>query len=289
MKGKSNLLHSRRDFLNRPPQWPKEWPLPTIEDQIRLEEEMVREGVARFDKMKNELIEKKREGRTKHGRTLVASLVDKVAEGVREIIETPTCGRDITRKKLLKADPEKVAYLSLITVVDYLGSKMPLTGVAKRVGQFIEDQLLIEAWVEQDKDHAIRRVTELAEKTLTGRYRSSQSLKYYARTTEEFEDAEQHFWTNRECIHVGVRLIDNIIRTTGIIKLKLVPISRGKTQNFIEPTEETLEWVKRFNEFHEGAKPRFAPCIIEPRDWVSPFDGGYYSDLNNKIKLVKKY
>lgn len=261
----------------------------TVDDQISLELQMVEEGVRRYERMQRELTEKNCESRTKHGRTLVAQLVGKVAEGIREIQETPTCGRDIARKKLDGADADQVAYLSLITVVDYLGSKMPLTAVAKRVGQFVQDQLLIQAWVAVDEHHALKRVNELTEKTLTGRCRSSDSLRYYVRTTEEFEDAEKHIWTSKETIHVGVRLIDNIIRTTGLVKLQLTPISKGRVQNFIVATDNTLEWVKRFNEFHSGAKPRYSPCIIEPRDWISPFDGGYYSELNSKIKLVKKY
>jgi DNA-directed RNA polymerase len=281
------LLHERRDFFEGPHEGPNEWP--TVEDQIALELEMVQEGARRYERMQTELVEKNCESRTKYGRTLVSQLINKVSEGVKEIQDTPTNGRDITRKKLTGANPDRVAYLSLITVVDYLGSKMPLTAVAKRVGQFIQDQLMIEAWVAVDEAHAKRRVQELAEKTLTGRCRSSDSLRYYARTTDEFEEYEQYFWTTKEMIHVGVRLIDNIIRTTGLVSLQLVPISKGKVQNFIVATDNTLDWVKRFNEFHSGAKPRFSPCIIEPRDWVSPFDGGYYSELNSKIKLVKKY
>lgn len=281
------MLHERRDFFEGPHEWPEQGP--TVDDQIALELEMVQEGINRYNRMQRELVDKNCESRTKYGRTLVAQLLNKVADGIREIQDTPTNGRDITRKKLATANADEVAYLSLITVVDYLGSKMPLTAVAKRVGQYVQDQLLIQAWVDVDENHAKRRVTELAEKTLTGRCRSSDSLRYYVRTTEDFVDYEEHLWSNKEMIHVGVRLIDNIIRTTGMISLQLVPISKGRVQNFIVATDNTLDWVKRFNEFHSGAKPRFSPCIIEPRDWISPFDGGYYSELNNKIKLVKKY
>lgn len=281
------MLHQRRDFFEGPHEWPEQWP--TVEDQVQLELEMVSQGVLRYHKMQKELQDKMCESRTKYGRTLIASLVNKVADGIREIQDTPTSGRDISRKKLLNAKADEVAYLSLVTVVDYLGSKMPLTAVAKRVGQFVQDQILIQAWVDVDEAHAKRRVQELTEKTLTGRTRSSDALRYYVTTTEAFEDAEKHLWSNKECIHVGVKLIDNIIRTTGLVKLHLVPISKGKVQNFIVATDETLDWVKRFNEFHEGAKPRFSPCIIPPRDWTSPYDGGYYSELNHQIKLIKKY
>jgi DNA-directed RNA polymerase len=281
------LLHQRRDFFEGPHEWPEQWP--TIEEQVQLELDMVSQGVLRFHKIQQELQEKMCESRTRYGRTLIASLVDKVSAGIKEIQDTPTNGRDISRKKLLKADADEAAYLSLVTVVDYLGSKMPLTAVAKRVGQFVQDQILIKEWIACDEQHAKMRVQELTEKTLTGRSRSSESLRHYVTTTEQFEDAEKHLWSNKECIHVGVKLIDNIIRTTGLVKLNLVPISKGKVQNFIVATDETLEWVKKFNEFHEGAKPRFSPCIIPPRDWVSPYDGGYYSELNNQVKLIKKY
>ena len=83
-----------------------------------------------------------------------------------------------------------------------------------------------------------------------------------------------------------MRLIDIIIRETGIVKVRK-EYHRRKTVVYLQATEDTLEWIKAFNETNESNLPRYSPCIIPPKDWDSFFGGGYYSDHINKKPFLR--
>jgi len=93
-------------------------------------------------------------------------------------------------------------------------------------------------------------------------------------------------WTNEERIHVGMRLVDKIVIKTGLVKLTK-SIKKHKTITYLEATPETLEWVKKFNTFQEVMKPRYAPSIIPPKDWIDVMDGGYHRTVINQLPIVR--
>ena len=100
--------------------------MPTIEEQIMLEYEMVLEGVRRYKHENTKMMDKGLESKTAHGRAIISSVVNNVAEGIRVLQSTTTSNRDIARKKLRDMDADQVAYLALISVVDGISRRMYL-------------------------------------------------------------------------------------------------------------------------------------------------------------------
>jgi len=255
--------------------------VPTVEDQIRLEIEMVQAGVDRFEKQKQRLLESGKESLTKHGRSMVALSIDKVAAGVAEIIEKKSSNRDIAKKKLKGTDCEQVAYIALITVVDALSKRYTLLKIARMVGMHIETQARLKAWVDEQGKLAQKVIDKANEKGDKGFDHKRAGLTH--KMNKEGIEGE---WSNEERIHVGLRLIDKIIVTTGLFHIKTLK-SRGKKTNYLEATAETLEWVKKFNEHRAVAHPRYAPCIIPPKPWTDVWGGGYYSEVINNLPMVR--
>lgn len=259
--------------------------MPTIEDQMMLEYDMVLEGVRRYNHENNKMLEKGLESKTAHGRALISSVINAVADGVRVLQSTTTSNRDIARKKLRDMNPEQVAYLALISVVDGISKRYSLMKVARAVGMYIEDQDRISRWLEAEGDKAKSIIAQANEKTASGRRNKRHGLTHKM-NKDGYENTE---WGNEERIHVGLRMVDVIITTTGIIALRRQTTARNKTTTFVEATPETLEWISNFTQCNETKRPRYSPCIIEPKDWEGVWGGGYYSDVINRLPLVRAH
>ena len=50
----------------------------------------------------------------------------------------------------------------------------------------------------------------------------------------------------------------------------------------MEATPKIIEEIKNFNIKNELLFPKYLPMIAPPRDWTSPFTGGYYGKKYNK-------
>lgn len=259
--------------------------MPTIEDQKQLEYEMVQEGVRRYTNQNQKMLDKGLESRTQHGRALIASVVNAVAEGVIHLQTTTTSNRDITRKKLKDMEADQVAYLALLSVVDGISKRYSLMKVARAIGMFIEDQDRLSRWLEAEGEIARNIITQANEKTASGRTQKRGGLTNKM-NKDGYKETE---WTNEERIHVGLRMVDVIITTTGIVTLRRQTTARNKTTTFVEATPETLEWIRSFNDTQMMRKPRYSPCIIPPQDWEGVWGGGYYSDVINRLPLVRAH
>lgn len=256
--------------------------MPTIDDQIQLEKQMVQAGVERFENQKRKLIEAGKESLTKHGRSIVSVSIDKVAEGVRDIVTNKTSNRDIAKKKLKDMNPEQVAFIALITVIDCLSKRYTLLKIARTVGMHVETQHRCELWVEAQGKVAERMIDQANRKKTGNSFDHKRAGLNHVMRDQDIEGE----WTNEEKIHVGLRLIDKIIVKTALVHIKRLK-ARGKTTSYLEPTEETLEWVRKFNDEKSSAYPRFSPCIIPPKPWTDVWGGGYYSDVINNLPIVR--
>lgn len=258
--------------------------MPTIEEQIELEHEMLCAGISRYDTQNLKLSGQSQESKTTYGRALIAGVVTQVTEGVIEL-QTPSQSsrRCIARGKLKDMNAEQVAYLALVSVIDSVSKRYSLLKVARAVGMHIEDQDRLSQWVAGEGESAKNVLNKANEKSARRHKRLGLMFKM---NKDGYEYTE---WTNQEKIFVGVKLIDVIIRMTGLVRLTKLRTAKNRTTTFVEATPETLEWIRKFNEYNSRRKPRYAPCIIPPRDWEGVWGGGYYSDVINRLPLVRAH
>ena len=253
----------------------------TLENQLALEMEMLNAGVDRFNKEKDKGIDKGRESTTLHGRTIIATVVAGTAQGVERLQTTPTSNRDIAYKKLSGMDAQKVAYLALVSMIDGISRSNTLTKVAKAIGGNVEMQDRLEKWIGEAGEVATNTIKKANEKGVSSRR--------YGLTNKMNKDGyKQLEWTAEERIHVGLRLVDIIIRKTGLVRLEKLTTSRRKTTTYIRATEETEAWVKAFNTHMETTRPRFSPCIIPPKDWTDVTGGGYHADFLADLNIIRR-
>lgn len=254
----------------------------TLEEQVELEHRMVQSGIERYNKQLKDLAEKNLESKTSHGRTMVAGICKPVADELAVELEKSAKQRNSKIKLLVGCDTKQVAYLSLITLVDAISKGLPLLAMASTIGKQIETQFRLDKWLEIDKQTATNLIRMANKKSDKGFDHKRHGLNHKMAK----DGVDILLWTNTDRINIGVRMVDIIIRTTGIVYIKKEHYKR-KTTSYIYATEDTLEWVKAFNQTHETNLPRYAPCIIEPKDWDSFWGGGYHSKHVNKKPFLR--
>ena len=103
------------------------------------------------------------------------------------------------------------------------------------------------------------------------------------------EDGYKHLvWNDDERIHTGLKLIDIVIKTTGLVKHR-VYFSGNRRFSLIEATPKTLTWIQNFNKENEVRNPRYGSTIIPPKKWTSMWGGGYYTNIVNNLPLVRTH
>jgi len=253
----------------------------SLENQLQLEQEMLTAGITRFNKEKDSAISKGRESATLHGRAMIATVVSATTEGVKKLQDTPTSNRDIAYKKLQDMPPDKIAYLTLVSMVDGISKSNTLINVAKDVGGNVEMQDRLENWIAAEGSIARNTIKKANEKGITARR--------FGLTNKMNKDGYKHLaWTKEQRIHVGLRLIDVVIQNTGVVKLEKLTTSRQKTTTFLRATPLTEEWIKAFNEYNETMRPRWTPCIIPPKDWTSVYGGGYHAEFLDDLPIIRR-
>ena len=166
----------------------------SLEQQLELEREMLDAGINRFRRVVDDAVGKGRETHTLHGRTMIATVVGAVAEGVKQVQDTPTSNRD-------------VAYIALVSMVDGISKAQALVKVAKNIGGNIEMQDRLEKWIEAEGTTARNTIKKANEKGTTARR--------YGLTNKMNKDGYKHLaWTGDQRIQVGMKLVDVIIRNT---------------------------------------------------------------------------
>jgi DNA-directed RNA polymerase len=253
----------------------------TLETQLSLEHDMITAGIDRYRRTVDKAVSKKAESRTRYGQAIVSRIVTAVAAGIQELIDNPTSNRDITYGHIKDMDVEEVAYLSLITLVDSISVRQGLLYIANTIGGAVEMQDRLDKWI-SDEGNVARNTIKLALKKGYGARR-------YGLTHKMNKDGFKHTeWSKSDRIHVGCRIIDIIVRYTGLIELQKQRSSKTKTTTIVKATKETEEWIKGFNDYAETLKPRFAPCLIVPKDWEGVTGGGYYSDNIPELPIVRR-
>lgn len=258
-----------------------------LEKQRQLEQEMHQMGIANYRKKIAGNLEKGQESNTPYGVILLKKSVDDVADGIVEFVYTALSGQTTKAAYaavLLNAfDPEVSAYLALKKCVDSVSTAMSLTKLAVGLANSLEDQFKLDFLKQQDSFIFGKVYKDITQRTTNRYYRRYNILRELSRL--ELTMAEP--WTKQEKISVGVKLIDIVIQTTGLIKIENQTMGRNKTVTFVRGTEKTLDWIKAVNERGEQLNTSYMPCVVKPKDWTSPVSGGYYTPELFTVPMIK--
>jgi DNA-directed RNA polymerase len=192
--------------------------------------------------------------------------------------------------------PDVAAYLTLRVVLNNLagyskdGKWRPnsVVRVAGEIADAILDELRVRAlkkkapglfrWV---KRHLNTQNYSHRSRVFRAAYRNQDSTR--SRLLRNYSD-------NRARVLLGTKLIDLLIHSTDLVRKQSRRSYRGgrwTTDVFLEPTENTVEWLRQANARLEWLLPARLPLVVPPLDWGPDQRGGYHFSLRDRYPLVR--
>ena len=258
-------------------------------EQEKIEQEMNSLGIDRYYKNIRQARKGGGESTTLYGITLMKEAVDVVTKGIQEFLEVALAGGvgkyQNSALTLGLMDSDVCSYLTLKYAIDGVSTRSPFTRVAMKLASALEDQFKFDVWA---KDINSKKIFNRIKKKITSRTSNRLYRRYnIIRSMSRIEMLEHPMWSKQEKLHLGSKLIDILVQTTGLMEVKTVQFGRSRRVLYIQANTATLHWIENVNKEGEGLHPYFYPCVIPPKDWSSPFNGGYHTKKIDSISLIK--
>jgi len=258
-----------------------------LETQKQLELEMHMTGIEGYRKKVRTSIEQGIESRTPYGLMMLKRSVDVLAESCDRFVIDALSGAatksPFSATLMNSLDSEVCAYVSLKAAIDGVSGTTSLTKLAMKIGGMLEDQFKLDFYKQQDQfifNKIYKRVTNQTTNRYYRRYNLLREL-----TRLELTCAEA--WNKHEKMSLGCKLIDLVVQETGLIRIETQTVGRNKKILMVRSTDKTLAWIAKVNERGEALCSSFGPCVIKPKDWTTPIDGGFYTPELFNVPLIK--
>jgi DNA-directed RNA polymerase, mitochondrial len=252
--------------------------------QISLEEGMSARGVKRFWKNLNDAKEAGREDETSYGQKIISGRMDVLSKAIGTWLSEANSGKggrsSIAAGLLKGADTRKVSFLAMKAVMSCVSKTKTIQFVGMAIGSLIETEYRMQA-VRDVEEAGYKRLLKEATKRGSTFHRRMYAIRA--------SDAVAGFsaWSKTDRLHLGVKLLDIIMETIGLVEVTHVKLGLKKSANIVRALPETLEWIDKRNNFVQHLRPVYEPMVVQPMDWTSPLGGGYVSSCIEPLRLVK--
>lgn len=255
-----------------------------IAEQWRLEESMTQRGFEAFHRQIAFAKEHGTEDQTAYGAVVMLHRLEAVSKGIADFVAMANSGkagpRHLAAVPLRGMNPDTAAFIAMRAVVGGLTAPRTVQWVTTTIGTMIEDELRLAA-LRDNESKSFASVAKQIKKRVGYDYKRA----YAIRVAKQYETESP--WPRIKKLHVGSKLLDIIIATTGLVELTNQSEGKNKTVKYVVATEETLKWIDRRNNAVSMMRPSYEPMVVPPRDWVGAFGGGYLSSHIPPLAMVK--
>lgn len=232
--------------------------------------------------------EKGAEGRTPGGSSLLSSTVPPLAHAIEETISSAKSGkrgrRQMAVRYIEQLEPSTVAYLTAKVVLDGISQRESIQTVGANIAGMVEDEIRFLEFKREAK-RLYETVKSKLDSAASQNYRHQRRVMYHVANKYGVELGEP--WSHQTKITVGIKLLDLLLASTDLVTHRKYKDSKGRTHHNIVPTEETLRYLQNRNEWCALLNPQYMPMVVPPKEWTTPFDGGYRYALGGKLTMVK--
>lgn len=261
----------------------------TLQDQLNLEKSCYDLGVEKYRADLKKFRDKEVLSRSRHGHALIYNSIDAFRQLIDEDRKKPAKGRPPMLAKTYPISSDKLAFIALRVLLDRVVNVhgKSILVVAIDIGQHVLTEKRLLEWRKGDKDYAANMIRLANKKGSSSFNHKRAGLEHKIKA----DGVELTKWSEREVMVIGLRLIDCLIRSVGLIER--VPgyrseKTRRKVPTKIYWTESAEEWVKKFNDYQEVQSPYKMPLMIPPKKWDSLAGGGYYSPHMGTFNMYKR-
>jgi DNA-directed RNA polymerase len=248
---------------------------PSIEDQLKLERQMIDIGRQRYDQEIAKSTEQGRYADTMAARKLIENLMQPMVEELNSFMQSKGLRAANVRVLLERIDPYKAMFIAVKRTFNSFTKderSSVITNLVLGIGKMIEDEVRFSRFRELHKNYYDEIIKDFKRKGTTD-YRYMHRVMTHSANKHNDEWLE---WTNIEKVQVGTKLLSIIMETADLCQKQTLK-SGGKTYNLIVPTETAKQWIEKHDEIGRLMFPDKMPCIIPPDDWTALDQGGYFS------------
>lgn len=258
-----------------------------IKDQLEWEVECLDRGSRAYYNNQDRLREQGQGDTTDAMSTLIRERLEDAASDLEATIGKGRAGVHNKYNSLIvrvaQGDYLRVSYIALKTVLAMLTTqKRGLTRICAAIGSRIEVDLKCQMFEAKHPAYfdTVRR--SFAEQNVTD-FNHKQKVMM-----KKFGDFDI-LWNNlsvSEKTALGARLVKSLLNTFGDLVFIKKEFRHGKQTWVMDTTVEFDEWAAEIEKEVGLLNPSYLPLKIQPRDWTSLTDGGYFSP-RMKMPFVK--
>ncbi|MGE0175310.1 MAG: DNA-directed RNA polymerase [Oligoflexales bacterium] len=255
------------------------------DQQLQLETEMLGMTVTRYRNQLSKAVENRLETSTKAGLRLLKGSINPMIEAIEDYYQVAYSSKGqkpAAYRYMSLLEPEVLAFLTAKSILNSVTLKQPLTHAACQLGELIEDEVRFRFY-SAEKEEYYRAVYNRVKVKSSYEYKRTVLLHSMSKAGVVWEP-----WETHNKLQLGKTLIDLFINATKLVEI-IVVRERKNTRYYVTATPKTLEWLDIENTRCEILAPTHFPMVVEPKDWTTPFDGGYIGVMANRSKLVKTY
>ena len=261
--------------------------LPTYQDEYAHEREMKELGKNRTSKRRTSHIQREEESVTSYGKVMVAQTIVPLAEAINDFLNTiaeKTEGRpEIAYLRLCEVEePEISALITAKHVINTITQQKPFTGSCIALGGKLETQVQLKNFQKLNPELYEAVKTDLDKRSWHYAYKRRKLRESAKRGQVEWTE-----WSKTEKLHVGIRLVELMATSTGLIEIGHDVIKKKKTK-VIRQTQKTAEWISKRNNFNDLLNPEYLPCVMKPKEWTGVEGGAYWTSEMPPLDLVKQ-
>ena len=204
-----------------------------------------------------------------------------LAELIRADCASGARGQSANYNKLVRmvaGDDEdylKVGYMGLKLLLSKVseGKKVKVSKFVARLGSMYEAELKCLMFQAEEPDYFHTVMKSFSDQSVTSSVHMQKALM------KKFADFGLHWteWTVQMKVHVGVRVLRNMLKCMDDLVFTHKTMLAGKTDFYLDTTVNFDEWVAEFEKERGLLLPMRLPLKCVPVPWADNELGGYYS------------
>jgi len=233
-------------------------------------------------------------------RPLLADLTPKVSAAITEWLEGVHKGKAAHKASaaplLRMIEPDRAAYIAIRVIMNALtaGHKAneqvtTIQAVSMTLGKDIEDEVRFGAIRDSNAKHFKNVIAPNLAKRSGEHFKRAYMRAVETALQDQDKAPEWDGWDNVALAGVGLKLIDIVMASTGLVELvTLHKGSRTMMKTVLQITEQYSDWLADRTLTLSGLVPVHAPCVVPPKPWVTSHGGGYwFNDSRKPLMLVR--
>ncbi|MGL5189576.1 MAG: DNA-directed RNA polymerase [Cetobacterium sp.] len=261
-------------------------------EQLALEHESYTMGEARFIKTLERQIERGEVCDNAVSKPLLDTLVPAFGAAIKEFMKSKGRGRPhVSKSYLAQLDPMQTAFITIKTILTILAKEesSPIQRVSMAIAGNLEDEVQFGRIRDEEAAQFDRKIKEQLNKRNGVVYKKAFMQAVEGILLDEGKLPTTHeSWDKEHKFHVGVRLIELVIESTGLlcIERKFAGIP-DKDHQAVHLAEEFVTKLTGRAHALAGISPLYQPTVVPPKPWTSVQGGGYWAKGRRPLNLIR--